>query len=505
MRFVLITTTLLVCLCILLTAGCSTPAQPASSSPTSAGDALFARGENEVQNSNYHAAGQFFTLARQNYTAAGDAGSAFRARNRATTMIALTIGFPYNRSEAERLAAAAFPDLPEPVRSAYLDESNVTTLRTDGEVMYSEDTVNNIWFHHPALMQNRTAKMHYSPFYDELMPMITSPGAGSPGPYGAPVAFSGVAELSIPRSELPANGTFRVWIPLPIETGSQMNVTIVSVEPARYVKSQTGTGADIGIAYLEFPLAEVSDPFLNVTARYRFVQHEQRFPIDPAKVLPYNTSDPVYIKYTKSGPNIVITPEIAKKAQVIVGNETNPYLQAQKIYWYIVNTYPYSHAPHAYLDATKTPEAEYMHKTGIGDCGTQSMYFAALCRSLGIPARAPGGYQMVEGTTGTHFWAEYYLDGYGWVPADVTIAEGADWAYNATSDSRHQYKAYFSQNLDPYRYIIQNDVDIPLVPAISNPITADMSFQTPRTECDTCINDPNLEFAGNSKTTVTKE
>lgn len=504
MRSILSATILLLCISVLLAAGCSTPSQTAAL-PKSAGDVLLQQGEHEFQNGNYHAAEALFVLAQQNFTAAGDAAGAIAARNRSTTMIALTFGFPYNHSEAEQQVAETFPYLSASERAALLEESNVTTLKADGEVMYSADIVNNIWFHHTALMQNRTKNMHYSPFYDQIMPLATAPAATGTGPYGAPVAYDGVAELTIPRSELPANGTFRVWMPLPIETGSQTNVTIVSIEPAQYVKSMTGTGSEIGIAYLEVPLAEYHDPFLNVTARYRFIQHEQRFAIDPAKVQPYNMSDPLYLKYTKPGQNIVITPDIARKAREIAGNETNPYLQAQKIYWYIVDTYPYSHAPHAYLDATKTPEAEYMHRTGIGDCGTQSMYFAALCRSLGIPARAPGGYQMVEGTTGTHFWAEYYLEGYGWVPADVTIAEGADWAYNADNESRHRYKAYYSQNLDPYRYIIQNDVDIPLVPAVANPVISDMSFQTPKTECDTCTTDPNIEFAGNSRTTVTKE
>jgi hypothetical protein len=169
-----------------------------------------------------------------------------------------------------------------------------------------------------------------------------------------------------------------------------------------------------------------------------------------------------------------------------------------------VDTYPYSHAAHSWIDAKKIPESTYMLTTGIGDCGTQSMYFAALCRSLGIPARAPGGYQMIEGKAGTHFWAEYYLEGYGWIPVDVTAAEGADWSYNATADDRHRYKEYFFGSLDPYRYIIQKDVDVPLVPAINDPTTLDMATQEPRAMCDTCTEDTKLWLGNYGKLTITK-
>ncbi len=96
-----------------------------------------------------------------------------------------------------------------------------------------------------------------------------------------------------PATRLPANGTLRLWFPLPIESGSQTNVTILSVEPA-VRQIQTGTGADLGLAYLEIPLSEVNGSFLNVTATFRFVQHDQRFVIDPAKVQPYNTTSPEY-------------------------------------------------------------------------------------------------------------------------------------------------------------------------------------------------------------------
>jgi len=45
---------------------------------------------------------------------------------------------------------------------------------------------------------------------------------------------------------------------------------------------------------------------------------------------------------------------------------------------------------------------------------------------------------MITGPAGTHVWAEYYVGGYGWIPADVTVAEGADGSYNATAAEREQ-------------------------------------------------------------------
>jgi transglutaminase-like putative cysteine protease len=364
----------------------------------------------------------------------------------------------------------------------------------DGEVWYFEDTVSNIVFHNLTLMQKVNAAKHYTPFYDELAPLALFQKTGGAGPYGDPVAWEGLEEISVPRDQLPANGTLKLWVPLPVEYGPQTNVTITALEPARYLQSTTGTGADLGLAYFEIPLEEARDPFVNVSARFRFTEYTQRFTIDPAKVLPYNTNDPEYRKYTAPTPNIVITPAMKTKALEIVGNETNPYLQAQKIYRYVSDSLPYSHAPHMLLEATGKPRSVYVLETGIGDCGAQSQYFAALCRSIGIPARVPVGYQMILGPAGTHVWAEYYVEGYGWIPCDVTVAEGADWSYNATQGDRQEYRDFFSRNLDPYRYIIQKDVDVPLSP---NPGAAEVvitrnTIQIPIAVCDTCAVNPSI-------------
>ena len=98
--------------------------------------------------------------------------------------------------------------------------------------------------------------------------------------------------------------------------------------------------------------------------------------------------------------------------------------------------------------------------------GTQSTLFSAFCRSLGIPARAIGGYQMIIAETpGPHFWAEYYLPGYGGVPNDVTVAEAADRVV-LSEEKRTAFKDYYAANLDSARLVIQKNVDAPMDPAL---------------------------------------
>ncbi|MDD1728228.1 MAG: transglutaminase domain-containing protein [Methanospirillum sp.] len=111
------------------------------------------------------------------------------------------------------------------------------------------------------------------------------------------------------------------------------------------------------------------------------------------------------------------------------------------------------------------------------------MLFSALCSSIGIPARSAGGYQLVPRLAGTHFWAEFYLPGYGWIPADVTIAESADWAYNKTDEERDLFKDYYFGSLDPYRYTIQNDVDVPFTPDTGDDNILKIAHQKPATVC----------------------
>jgi len=63
---------------------------------------------------------------------------------------------------------------------------------------------------------------------------------------------------------------------------------------------------------------------------------------------------------------------------------------------------------------------------------------------------------------------------------------------------------FYARNLDPYRYIIQKDVDIPLTPPPGNAVMFDMVVQSPKAVCDTCDTDPEFEMLEDWKVTVVK-
>ncbi|MCJ7443071.1 MAG: transglutaminase-like domain-containing protein [Methanotrichaceae archaeon] len=454
-------------------------------------DNLFNDAKEEYKNQNYRTAAGLFSEVYKIYLREEDAKKALDARNWKLRSDRMTFQFPYNWTEAEKEISVAFQDLSEEQRRSWLEQGISQQLVSDGEVLYFEDIVKNIKFHNFDLIRKAMKEKNKTSIYDDVKEIAFQDAVNCSKHFCNPITYEGSGTLSIPRDMLPMVGLLRLWIPLPVETDSQLNLAIRSVEPAEYVRKGPSTDGDMGIVYLEIPLDRLEED-LNASVKFRFTEYEKHFTIDPAQVGIYDIDSDLYRKYTRSYANIVVTPEITKTAQSIVGNETNPLLQAQAIYRSITEKLPYSHVPHITLDTAGIPESLYVHETGFGDCGSQSMYFCALCRSLGIPARTIGGMQLIPGIEGDHFWAEFYLPEYGWIPVDVTIAEAAEWSFNASQEERNRFKDFYFGNLDAYRFVIQKDVDITLDPDPGNAVIFSTVHQYPAAVCTNSENDIDL-------------
>lgn len=401
----------------------------------------------------------------------------------------LEIEFPYTWSEALEILEKAYPYAGRSRLETWL-KYGAEFIMIDGEPRYFSAVVNSFAHRHDDIMRrkNQEEGRAAEKFAAPLRSMAFSgPEESYPAstfqPFINPITYLGTQTLRIPRSALSADGTLKLWFPLPIATGDQDAVRVLSVTPERWVRGLPTVNEELGQLYMEVPLQELSGD-LDVRLTFTFCHWERRSVVNPAQVGTYDVASELYRRYTAPGIHTPLTREIVDKAREIVGDEKNPWVAARKIYDYMLKHVRYSFTPHLSLGFTGTPEALYVLRNGFGDCGAQSMLFSALCRAVGIPARTTGGYQMVPRHGGTHFWAEFYLPAYGWIPVDVTMADTASWA-DIPDEERISFENYCFGNMDPFRMVIQTDVEIPLQPRPESPVLlmapsgVPMVFQTP--------------------------
>ena len=71
----------------------------------------------------------------------------------------------------------------------------------------------------------------------------------------------------------------------------------------------------------------------------------------------------------------------------------------------------------------------YACDIGVGNCTDYHSYFISLSRTLSAPARFHMGFPIPDGEEGKvkgyHCWADYFVEGKGWYPVDISEADKA--------------------------------------------------------------------------------
>ncbi|MDR0389813.1 MAG: IPT/TIG domain-containing protein [Spirochaetaceae bacterium] len=126
----------------------------------------------------------------------------------------------------------------------------------------------------------------------------------------------------------------------------------------------------------------------------------------------------------------------------IIGREQNPYLRAERIYQWIVTEGGIQDSP---LSGGVIEAVE----SGKADSYMASLLFCSLARAAGIAALPVSGV-LVERSRGLkrHYWAEFWIDGFGWIPCDPALGSGA---LDAAGIARPDRAAYYFGNLDSQR------------------------------------------------------
>ena len=259
--------------------------------------------------------------------------------------------------------------------------------------------------------------------------------------------------IDVPYDEALDGDTLRVWMPVPVETERQYDVSVLSASHP-YVLSD---GQSVhNTIYMSAPVAKGETTHFEYTGLYTvtslYVSEEDIL----KRIQPYDTTASFYAEYTAmEAPHIV---DLAKEAKAIVGDETNPYLQHKMVYKYIADRYPWAGA-REYSTIPCLPR--YVLDRGYGDCGQVSMLYISMMRSLGIPALWESGWMLHPGEKNYHDWAEVYFEGVGWVPVDMSFGN-----YGETSATfGEDVYGFYSHGIDMYRFASNRGVCGALYPA----------------------------------------
>ena len=172
--------------------------------------------------------------------------------------------------------------------------------------------------------------------------------------------------------------------------------------------------------FCRFSDAECPQPGTAKTIFHEFEATLYDIAVDFSKIdtiYPYDTKTAIYRRFTGKSGEIVDPghPEIIRIAKQIASESKDSLEFARNAYLYVSDQYKYLN-PNTGL----TPLSKLMQDGG-GDCGNLSSIYISLLRNQGIPARHLAAMRP-DGSC--HYWADFYLEKYGWIPVDVTYRNG---------------------------------------------------------------------------------
>lgn len=147
-------------------------------------------------------------------------------------------------------------------------------------------------------------------------------------------------------------------------------------------------------------------------------------------------------------PHIIFTPYIRELVNTLTRDTSNPLEKARSFYDFVTKNVKYSFMPE-YFELENI--ADSCARNLVGDCGVQALLFITMCRCAGIPARWQSGWVVMPESCGSHDWAMFYIEPYGWLYADPSFGGGA-----ARKENEALRQHYFG-NLDPYRMVANSE------------------------------------------------
>jgi transglutaminase-like putative cysteine protease len=266
----------------------------------------------------------------------------------------------------------------------------------------------------------------------------TNPAAVAPGK--SQRGFSFTYQVHVP-AQADAKSS-HLWIPLPRNDAYQ-SISGLKVESA--VSHAEGRDAQYQNTFAVFtPTAAQAATGYDVTLVFNATRIEHAVDVHSPALQTATTpsaSDPLMQRYLEPDKLVPLSGTIAELAKQQTAGDTTPLQKARHIYDYIVATLRYDKTGEGWGRG----DAIWACTSKRGNCTDFHSLFIGMMRSAGIPARFEIGFPLPEGKTegdipGYHCWAEFYLNGAGWIPVDASEAwknpAKRDYFFGAHDDNR---------------------------------------------------------------------
>lgn len=285
---------------------------------------------------------------------------------------------------------------------------------------------------------------------------------------------------------IPAGGRLlRIWIPLPQGEAHQQirDVRITSPVPHRIHEDARNGNR---FAYFQVDARPTGHaPFdIRITFNVQRDEYKVALPVgDPPEP---HSFPPDIARYLLPDRLIPIDGLIGELSAEETARISDPTEKARKIYNYVIAHMHYDHEGTGWGHG----DAIFACTAHHGNCTDFHSLFIGMARAAGIPARFDIGFAIPSGVhaakvSGYHCWAEFYVQGAGWIPVDAAQAwqnpARRDYFFGALDENRVRFTRGRDLTLNPKQagypinYIIYPYAELDSKPFTK--ITQELSFR----------------------------
>lgn len=250
---------------------------------------------------------------------------------------------------------------------------------------------------------------------------------------------------------VPRGKKVRVWIPA-AHSDAYQEVRVVSARGDLPLKTtrESKYGNEIYFAQT----AGTAHPDLHFHIQYDVIRHERIALASGPRVVPAALTQRERSQDLKPNSLVPITGIPADLAAKVTQGKSDPLAKARAIYDYVFSTMRYDKSGTGWGRG----DVLYACDAKKGNCTDFHSLFIAMARSQGIPARFEIGFPLPSNKdsgdiAGYHCWSDFYIDGKGWIPVDISEAwknpEKKDYFFGAHDVNRVQFSMGRDLTLNP--------------------------------------------------------